>query len=110
MAINKPRIAGQPATERRRVVEQPFSPKPAPPTDEYFELDDQGSLVFQDPLTPENEGQLSFVLSVDDTSVNRSCTIYVAVDIDGTLTWKQVVPVPSIIGKYTGRPYDPIYD
>jgi len=109
MAINKPTIAGQPAKERRNVVEQSFSPRPVAPDESGTDVVDR-TLVPIDPLTPGYEGQMSFVLSVDDSGKNRWCTIYVAVDISGTLTWKQVTPVPNIINQYTGKPYDPIYD
>lgn len=109
MAINSPRIAGQPATERWRVIDQPFVPRSAVPTESSLAVVN-GTLTYIDALTPEREGQLSFVLSVDESGLNRSSTIYVAVDIGGTLTWKRVVPVPDVINKYTGKPFDPIYD
>ncbi len=110
MSINKPRIAGQPAIERRSIADQPFLPKSGSPTEQYTDINEAGLPFLQDPLTPEREGQLSFVITADDTSLNRRCEIHVVVDIDGVLTWKQVTPVTTIINKYTGKPFDPIYD
>jgi len=109
MTINRPRIAGKPAVERRNVVDQTFQPIGVPPTEDGGKVVD-GQFVQTSPVAIEREGQLSFVLSLDDSGYNRSCTIYVAVNIGGTLTWKQAAPVPSIIGQYTGKPFDPIYD
>jgi len=110
MAINKPRIAGQPAVERQNALDQRFTPRPASPTESYVTIDEQGFPYLADPITPEREGQMVFTVFADDSGLNRQCTIYVAVDISGTLTWKQVTPVPNIINQYTGKPYDPIYD
>ena len=110
MAINKPRIAGQPAVERQNALDQRFTPRPVGPTESYLNTDEQGIPVEELAVSPEREGQMAFTISTDDSGLNRQCTIYVVVDISGTLTWKQVTPVPSIINQYTGRPYDPIYD
>jgi len=110
MAINSPRIAGQPAVERQNALDQRFDPRPVGPTESYTALHQSGLPFTSDPIVPEREGQMSFAVFADDSGLNRQCTIYVAVDIGGALEWKQVTPVPNIINKYTGKPYDPIYD
>lgn len=110
MAIDKARIAGQPAIERQNALDQRFNPRPVSPTESYTALNESGLPFLSDPIAPEREGQMSFAVFADDSGQNRQCTIYVAVDIGGTLVWKQVTPVPNIINKYTGKPYDPIYD
>jgi len=109
MAINKPRIAGQPAVERSRIKDQPFKPHGAGPNDTHTEIVNTVPTVVG-PITPDREGQMYFYPSMDDTGLNRTCEIYVAVDIGGTLEWKRVAPVPDIVDRYTGRPVDAIYD
>ena len=108
MAVNKPRIAGKPATERRRVRGQTIEPKPVPPTQSYVEINSEGNPVNVLPVSPDRAGQLYFQVSSDDDG-NRGAIIYVAVDIGGTLEWKQV-NAATYLNLYTGRPYDPIYD
>jgi len=109
MAINKPRIAGQPTADISLTVERPLDHRSIPPTESGGKVVD-GQLVTVDPVVPMVEGQLSAYTAFDDARLNRTAVLYVAVDIGGTLTWKRVVPVPAIINQYTGKPYDPIYD
>ena len=110
MAINSPRIAGPPAIERRRVVEhQPLSVRPEAPSKAYIGLDSGGSPILVQAVTPDREGQLVVYSFVDDTGLNRRAQIYVAVDIDGTLTWK-VAAGQTLLNRWTGKPYDPMFD
>ena len=109
MAINEPRIAGKPAIERRRIKDQPLSVRNAPPTESYLDTDSDGLPINNEALVPETEGQLVAAFSVDDTGLNRSMQLYVAIDIGGTLTWKAVSNT-TLLNKWTGKPYDPIFD
>lgn len=111
MAINKPRIAGLPASERRRIKTQPFSPYPVDPNLTYQFLE-PGNPTPQSggPTLPSWEGQMYFKIFTDPINARlRRAAIYVAVDVNGTLGWKQVVNGATING-YTGKAFDPIYD
>ena len=110
MAINSARIAGKPAIERRRLPGiQPVPVYPAAPNTQYFEINDQGFAIIKTVPDPEREGQIYLHYFSDSTSLNRRMQMYVAVDIGGTPTWK-VVSNPTQLNKWTGKPYDPIFD
>jgi len=109
MAINKPRIAGEPAVDAWSVPDRQFYPRWVGPLERETRLDTEtGTVIYEDVLEPTREGLLAFELRVDGR--NRICIIHVAVEIDGELTWKRAAQVPAIINQYTGKPYDPIYD
>lgn len=111
MAINKPRIAGKPATERRRVQGvQPIEVVPAAPGETVRTLDSNGAVTQVQAPTPEIAGQIYIYKFVDESGLNRRANAYVAVDINGTLTWKVVAGQTFLLNSYTGKPYDPIYD
>ncbi len=110
MTINSPRIAGKPAIERRRLPGiQPMTVYPVAPNTQYRELDSQGFMVSKTVPDPEAEGQVYLHYFSDSTNLNRRMQMYVAVDINGTPTWK-LVSNTTQLNKWTGKPYDPIFD
>ena len=111
MAINKPRIAGKPAIERQRVQNvQPVEVVPVEPGGLKIGRDSSGLLYQIEAPTPEIAGQIYIYNFVDESGLNRRANAYVAVDIDGTLTWKKVAGQTNLLNAFTGKPYDPIYD
>lgn len=51
---------------------------------------------------PGYEGELRAV----ESGTNGVCSLYVVVEISGTLTWKMVKPSSGTIDSGTGKPYD----
>lgn len=108
MAISKPRIAGKPAIERRRLHNQFCELKPVVPSEPYRTIVD-GVPVVVPAAAPEWEGQMYFHYFTDDSGLNHWVQIYVVIDIGGTLTWKLAGRITQV-NKFTGKPFDPIYD
>jgi hypothetical protein len=54
---------------------------------------------------PEREGQIVSVVTTNSANVSVA-TLYVVVNIGGTLTWKPVVGISETIDSRTGLPYD----
>jgi len=108
MAINSPRIAGKPATERRQTKSLQVEVRGAAPSESYI---DSSADVPQsvNPAIPDRQGQLIFHSFTDTSGLNRSAQAYIAVDINGTLEWK-VVSNFTLLNKWTGKPYDPMFD
>lgn len=90
MAIDSPIIAGRPAVQRRHAIGQPVT----------F---DDGSTA------PQYEGQVYFTYNVISAGggSSRYSDMYVAVDIDGILTWVEV-EMGTFVDRYTGEPVDPM--
>jgi len=110
MAVNKPRIAGKPATERKRVKDHRFEPKPANPYESYIVATPEGLPLPVEPSSPDREGQMYFHVYADSSSNNRQAQIYIGVNVGGgVLEWKPVNSA-TFLNLYTGKPYDPIYD
>lgn len=109
MTINSPRIAGPPATERRRIKEHLLNVRGAPPTEDLLTTNSDGLPINDEAIVPDREGQLVVYSFVDDTGLNRRAQIYVAVDVGGTLTWK-VTAGQTLLNRWTGKPYDPMFD
>jgi hypothetical protein len=70
-----------------------------------------GSTATQDVYTeftqqPEREGQMVAFVQPNSVGVSTA-TLYVVVNISGTLTWKPVVDISERIDSRTGLPYDP---
>ena len=88
MGIESPRIAADVTKPRVQIYDQPISTVSGPPvtTPDY-----EGQIVFERPL----EGEKKYYM-------------YVAVDISGTLTWKEAGTGGYIDG-YTGKPWNPLY-
>ena len=106
MAISKPIIAGNPAVERGRVVDQRIQTHPAPPGGSYRVRDGASyRVVTVDP--PERQGQVYFHVMGDNA--NKIASMYVGVEIDGALFWANVDLTRKING-LTGKPFDPMFD
>lgn len=108
MAIESPRIAGQPAFQRWQVLDQPILIRSVNPGETYSYIDPITGEVFRNvTLDPEFEGQVYF--NVTASGADRTARMYVAVNIDGTLAWKEILTETFISG-FTGKPFDPMYD
>ena len=90
MAIDSPIIAGRAAVQRRHAIGQPVT----------F---DDGSTA------PQYEGQVFFTYNVISAGggSSRYSDMYVAIDINGTLTWVEV-ELGTFVDAYTGEPLDPM--
>ena len=107
MAINDPILAVGPTKRRDQVLDQPVHTRAAAPTDTERVPDGNGSYIDNPPLTPSIEGQLVFHTGTEANL--RFAAAYVAVDIEGTLTWKPTANRTPVNG-YTGKAFDPIFD
>ena len=107
MAFNKPIIAGLPTTPRTEIRSQPVPTRSTLPTESERVSNPDGTYTSKAPLIPTREGQMC-VHTFVDTGL-RAAQIYIAVDIEGTLTWKRVGNY-NVINGYTGKPIDPLYD
>jgi len=107
MGFNKATLSVQPTTEKRRVLNQPFFPHGAIPSEPYLRRDENGDLTYVFPREPEWEGQL-YVYPYKDPDGNRTVQMYVAVEIEGTLVWKEVA-IEFTLNSYTGKPIDHLY-
>lgn len=90
MAIESPRIAAGPTVQRRYALSQSITV-------------DDGSTA------PQYEGQVYFDYNLITTTggVSRFYEMYVAVDINSTLTWVKV-DVNTYQDRYTGGAVDPM--
>ena len=92
MAINSPRIAGEPATLRKKIVTQPV---------------ETGGLVPD--VDPSYEGQVYVQISLSGINgFDRRATMFVGVDVDGTLFWAPIATGEFING-FTGGAWDEYY-
>ena len=108
MAIESPRIAGQPSIERSRIINTPVRIASVNPGETYSRIDPiTGEVQRFATLNPSFEGQVYF--NVVASGANRVAFMYIAVNIGGTLEWKTPANNDFING-YTGRPFDPMYD
>lgn len=105
MSIDNGRIVSKPTRARSEFsalfVERFSSSEPGTPR-RY--VDSTGSVVSDEQL-PSVEGEL-FVYR-PDTSIQYA-TLYIAVDIGGTLEWKRVNPMGSAQDRRTGNSWDPL--
>ena len=100
MAINKPTIAaGATYTRERAETVVVGLTSTIPPADRIAIIDGQWTRISQAPL---REGQLL----VHRHDGLRTGTLYVVIDIAGTLTWKQVKPFGDMQNPNTGKTYD----
>ena len=107
MAINQPIIAAGTTKPRAHVTDAPVKVHQVGPGGQYVSsIEGVLTLVTVEP--PTREGQVFFHLERVN-NLNRTATMYVGVNISGTLTW-----VPADMGTringLTGRPFDSIYD
>lgn len=108
MAIESPRIAGQPSIERSRIINTPVRIASVNPGETYRRIDpDTGVVELFATLDPSFEGQVYF--NVVASGANRIALAYVAVNVNGLLEWKGLVSDGFISG-FTGQPFDPMYD
>lgn len=108
MAIESPRIAGQPSTERSRIIDTPIRIASVNPGETYRRINEEtGEVEPFATFDPRFEGQVYF--NIVSSGANRIALAYVAVSIDGLLEWKGIVSDGFISG-FTGRPFDPMYD
>ena len=92
MAINSPRIAGEPATLRRKVLTQPVETGGYVPT-----------------VGPSYEGQVYVQISLSGINgFDRRATMLVGVNVGGTLIWAPIATGEFING-LTGGEWDPYY-
>ena len=103
MAINKPIIDAGPTKQRGHVLDQPVTLHPVGPGEAYRVSRYESVTV----NPPDREGQVFFHVISDGR--NRLASMYVGVNVSGTLTWVLASLNPSVNG-YTGEPIDPIYD
>jgi len=87
MGIESPRIAAGVTKQRTRIYDQPLTVGADSPTS-----------------TPDYEGQIYIE---HPTTGERNRYMHVAVDIDGTLTWKEV-DTGDYIDSYTGKAWNPL--
>lgn len=104
MALDKTIIAAGPASARKQNREVVIRFTNVIPPDPYLRLEPNGS-VTSVPQTPEREGQM--VTYRPSTNSAYAATMFVVVDIDGTLVWKQVVTNGTFKDANTGRDWDP---
>ena len=99
MAINKPVISAGPTSQRRgtRICCVPITN--VDPTSGATRRYLDNGLIKTDTQTPQREGQM---LVLDD---GATITMYVVVDISGTLTWKRVGGVMGAYNTKTGKPW-----
>ena len=92
MAINSPRIAGEPATLRRKVVTQPV---------------ETGGLIPD--VAPSYERQVYVQISLHGINgFDRRATMLVGVDVGGTLAWAPIA-TGEFINSFTGGEWDEYY-
>lgn len=103
MSISKPIIAAGPTAKRDKAKDTKLFLSSALPGTERRYIDKNGQYVF-DGQYPQREGQL---FAYRDGSA-PGASLYVAVDMNGTLEWKRVVPGLNIINSSTGKPWDPL--
>lgn len=72
---------------------------PGTATDVYTEITQQ----------PERAGQMVSYINTNSAGV-KTVTLYVVVNMNGTLTWKPVVNISGTIDSRTGKPFDPLLD
>ena len=108
MAIESPRIAGQPSIERARIINTPIRIASVNPGETYSRIDPiTGEVERFATLDPSFEGQVYF--NVVPSGANRIALMYIAVSIGGILEWKTLAG-DDFSSAYTGRPFDPMYD
>ena len=108
MAIESPRIAGEPASQRWQVLDQPVAIYSVNPGETYDAINPETGQVERNlTVDPEFEGQIYF--NVVASGANRLALMYVAVNVNGALVWKGVTSGTSISG-FTGEAFDPMYD
>lgn len=103
MSISKPIIAAGPTVKRDKTKDTKLIISSALPGTQRKYIDENGQLAFDDQL-PQREGQL---FAYRDGSA-PGASLYVAVDMNGTLEWKLVVPGLNIVNSSTGKPWDPL--
>lgn len=107
MGINKPIIPAGPTIQRAHITDYPVRTHDGLPGETYLKRDTDGiNLLIVTVSPPTREGQVYFYRNND--GANRQATMYVGVDISGTLTWVRV-SFGSFNNSYTGQAYDPIY-
>lgn len=99
MAINKPVISAGPTATRvgLRISCVPITN--TDPTSGAIRRYLENGIIKTDAQTPQREGQM---LAYSD---GAAITIYVVVDISGTLTWKMVGGVMGAYNTKTGKPW-----
>lgn len=103
MPISKPIIAAGPTIKRGKAKDTKLILSSSLPGTQRRYTDENGLLVLDDQL-PQREGQL---FAYRDGSA-PGASLYVAVDINGTLEWKRVVPGLNVVNSSTGKPWDPL--
>lgn len=99
MAISSSRIVAG-ATQTRADAKETYAriTNTIPPASRITVNPDTGLLVSID-QAPEREGQVLVYNAQNET------TMYVVVDISGTLTWKRCVALTGYIDSTTGKPF-----
>lgn len=103
MPISKPIIAAGPTVKRDRLKDTKLLISSALPGTTRIYIDSSGQLSVDDQL-PKREGQLFAYRNGSDPGVS----LYVAVDMNGTLEWKRVIPGLNIVNSNTGQSWDPL--
>ena len=106
MAINRPRIASQPAIERKRFDLQPVKTAPVAPGGSYDYLDSAGSVQTETIGPPDYAGDVFVHIT---TGTNPEADMYVGVDVGGSLRWVKA-DFTKFMNGFTGYPIDPIFD
>ena len=103
MAINVPIISAGSTTTRSRAAAVVVTVSGTEPPGERRYVDEDGSVV-RETQDPEREGQML----VYRPGSTKLCTLYVAVTIDGVLTWVQAQTRSAPYDAATGKPWDPL--
>jgi hypothetical protein len=103
MPISKPIIAAGPTVKRGKAKGTKLLISSALPGTQRRYIDENGQLTLDDQL-PQREGQLFAYRNGSDPGAS----LYVAVDMNGTLEWKRVVPGLNMINSSTGNAWDPL--
>lgn len=99
MAINKGRIAAGPTTTRVDAKTNCVKITNTVPPSGYFTINEETGIVEYVDQTPQREGQMLAY------SAQNEVTMYVAVNISGTLTWVRCAAIAGYINSTTGKPF-----
>ena len=107
MAINHPVLDAGPSSPRGRNKQLFIEEAGAIPPESYRTIDDEKNVTNVD-QTPKRLGQFCHYRGGSGLSRRSSTTMYVVVEINGVLEWKEVRSELRLYDSATGEPWDPL--